>query len=186
MNDESTETRERSTLKGHVGWWIATLSGIAGIIALAIGIPKACEDDGITPDEWRQKASGVCERQLTGVNAGLISSAQWISYWASQLASSQATQIDAANAVAATQTASATFKTFIGSLREIDQPEKMKEDIRKALDTGSYMMDSLGAAVVNVQSGKLADASSQLSDTQSKLAVWHDQMRDLGADHCAR
>ncbi len=183
---------ERSHSEEHpaqkkVGWWIGTLSGLAGIAGLIFGITQACgPPEGPTPEEWREKANAVCEQQLPTVNAGLDTAARWAAYWAQQVAAGRATQADGDNTSNATTSAANSLRYFIGSLRALDQPDAMRDDIQKALNTGSDITGSLNAAASGLRSGDVAEASRQLAAVQQGIVPWTEQMRALEATRCAR
>ncbi|MET9956058.1 hypothetical protein ABZ135_31560 [Streptomyces sp. NPDC006339] len=181
-SDTPREQEAEHPVKKHVGWWIGTLSGLAGIVALLYAILGG--SDGPSAGEWREKANAVCEQQLSDVNAKLRLSSEWAAHWARQTSTGQATQDDSRNTIHATRSAADTLKYLIGSLRAIDQPESMKDDIQKALNTGSDMTDGLNAAATGLERVDVAEASKHLTDVQAAIGPWQEQMRALRADRC--
>ncbi|MEU9853622.1 hypothetical protein [Streptomyces sp. NPDC047974] len=182
---ESPHGREHPAQK-KVGWWIGALSGLAGIAGLIFGFTQACEPEGPTAEEWREKANAVCEQQLLTVDAALSSAVQWAAHLSRQAAAGSATPSDVDHTASATRSAANSLQYFVGSLRAIDQPDAMKDDIQRALDTGSDITGALNAAAKGLQSGDLAEASRQLAAVQQGLAPWTAQMRALEASRCAR
>lgn len=97
-----------------------------------------------------------------------------------------AAQSDVVHTTSATRSAANSLQYFVGSLRAIDRPDAVKDDIQRALDTGSDIAGALNAAAKGLESGNLAEASGRLAAVQRGLAPWTAPMRALEATRCAR
>ncbi|MEU2503515.1 hypothetical protein ABZ621_02275 [Streptomyces sp. NPDC007863] len=126
------------------------------------------------------------EQQLLTVEAELDSAARWATYPVRRVADNRATPSDVVHTTSATRSAADSLQYVVGSLRAIDRPDAMKDDIQRALDTGSDITGALKAAAKGLESGNLAEASGRLAAVQQGLAPWTAQMRALEATRCAR
>ncbi|MFD9009474.1 hypothetical protein [Streptomyces sp. NPDC059552] len=177
-------------LKDHIGWWLAALGSLAGIVALLIVIfwPDIGKKDP-SMAEWRVKATSVCE--TFGVPA--------VTAWSDadralkKISDKSKGSVDFDKPVdpKATESMGRLYEAagkavfyWMGLLRAIEQPPEQAKRINEVLDSGTEIAEAMtlaGRAVVDVDKQTANREFTYLGDNR---AQWVKRMAELKAPRC--
>ncbi|GHB31319.1 hypothetical protein [Streptomyces chryseus] len=192
---EPGEEPLRKRIPRHIAWWIAALSGIAGIVGAYFAI-RPPPPEPATLESWAAEANTICDEEAGDRHDKLR--AAWDNYYAALNAWRAGNWAPQHFAQAGTLflSAAGSYLEVRGKIAKIKQPTDHASDIRDILASldklqgnvsgiGSNLRSASGATDNATVNKYLAQAKEQEKGSHAAGLEATGLLRKLGADRCA-
>ncbi|MFE1791882.1 hypothetical protein ACFW7J_26405 [Streptomyces sp. NPDC059525] len=167
-------------IKDHVGWWLAAVAAIAGVVGLYFAINPP-DPPGPTMSEWRIAALSVCS-EYGGDGVTKFDRANKSQQRLDDDAQQGKTPDESAVKTTGQQWEEAgnAIADFVGNIRKIKQPPDHAKQINEALDLGDDIATTMASAGRAIHDQGAEGGRRGLDWIDANASLWREKMAKLG------